>query len=254
LNLKQMETDIRKLKLQMASVANTTVEGYTRIESGGGVAFGEGAKRILPAYIAPKTIVIIKNPVATESTLLVREAKYTNIPPQKCTGADPNVCYYEWVYPDFEVYPPLGKEAIDYDGDEWTTQIPDNPLTKVVEGGLAPPTIDTVFHRCHREHEVWVLDLQAGGGGGGIRPARVLSVGTSTVNVQPYKRSGTAWVTDGASKNVFLWGDQTGSDFTTLIGDMIPLIVLGGEEYALQYFWMFTKTPSAGITRGDCAL
>jgi hypothetical protein len=252
-----METDLRKLKRQMTAMMNTTVEGYTRIESGGGVAFGEGAKRILPAYIAPKTVVIIKKPVATGSTLLVREAKYTSIPPKKCTGVDPNVtCFYDWVYPDFEVYPPLGKEAIDYAGDEWTKQIVDNPLTKVIESGLAPPEITTVFHRCHREHEVWVLDLQADGGGGGIRPARVTAAVTaaSTIKVQPYKRSGIAWATDGAEKNVFLWGDQTGSDFATLIGDMIPLIVLDGEEYALQYFWMFTKTPSGGITRGDCAL
>jgi hypothetical protein len=99
------------------------------------------------------------------------------------------------------------------------------------------------------------MDHQAeGGGGGGIRPARVLSVGTSTINVQPYKRSGTAWVIDGASKNVFLWGDQVGVDFATLVGNMIPLIVLDGEEYAIQYFWMYAKTPNAAIAKGDCGL
>lgn len=157
MNLKQMDADIKKLKRQMASAMNTTVEGYTRFESSGGVAFGAGERRIAPAYIAPKTVVIIKKPSTSESTLLVREAKYVNIPPKKCTGADPNVCFYDWVYPDFEVYPPLGMEVMDYDGDEWTKQVVDDPTTQIVESGLAVPTIDTVFHRCHREHEVWVM-------------------------------------------------------------------------------------------------
>lgn len=200
----------------------------------------------------PKTVVIIKKPVDGDSTLRVLEAGYGTIPPTKCEGENPVVCNYRWYGVEFEVYPPLGKQAIDYEGDEFL----DPSVTN-------PPKIDSKFHRIHQEREVWVLDLEAEGGGGGIRPAvvTVATAGALTITVQPMKRSGSTWIADGGTIVAPLWGKQTGDDFQTLIGsptasvfDLIPLVNVGGEWYAMQYFWMYAKTPSTSIAIGDCAL
>lgn len=195
----------------------------------------------------PKTVVIVVKPLATDAMLTVREAKYADLPPSPCTssGTPPvTICHYTWHGPAFAVWPPLGKEAVDYAGDEYVQGSDD-----------IPPKLDTVFHRCHREHDSWVLDHKGGeGGGGGIVPARVLSFGTTTINIQRYKWSGSAWVTDRGPDDVLLWGSQIGSDFSTLVGDMIPLVIVNGEEFALQYFWMYTKTPNTSIQKGDCDL
>jgi hypothetical protein len=83
--------------------------------------------------------------------------------------------------------------------------------------------------------------------------------GASTITVQPVKRSGITWVSDGAEIVVPLWGFQKGDDFQTFLGgatvfDVIPLIQVGGEWYAMQYFWMYAKTPNAAIPKGDCSL
>lgn len=249
-----MEADVRKLKRQVASMNGLTIEGFQRSDSAGGMTFGDGARKISPIHIPPKTIVIVKKPLAADVTLIVREAKYDRSPPKKCEGTAPNVtCFYEWFGSDFEVYPPLGKEAIDYEGDEF----------EGVAEDAHPPKLDTVFHRCHREHNAWVLDLQAEGGGGGMRPALVVSAvaAAATIRVQPVKRSGTSWTVDGGPIVVPLWGAQKGDDFLTLIqtgnfntSDFIPLVSIGGEWYAMQYFWMYAKTPNAAIAKGDCAL
>jgi hypothetical protein len=125
-----------------------------------------------------KTVVIVKVPADGDKFLTVREAGYATIPPKACTGDEPNVvCYYAWYGVDFEVYPPLGKEAIDYDGDEWD--------------GATDPKLDTVFHRCHRENEVWVLDHRAEGAGSVIPIVLVVRSGASGTSSLP-----TTWSYD----------------------------------------------------------
>jgi hypothetical protein len=270
MNLKQMETDLRKLKRQMASMANTTVEGYTRTESGGGVAFGEGAKRILPAYIAPKTVVIIQEPVANDSTLLVREAKYTSIPPKKCTGVDPNVtCFYDWAYPDFEVYPPLGKEAIDYAGDEKTSRLVNDVPTDVLNSALEAPELGTVFHRCHREHEVWVLDLQADGGASIVFVRIIDKVGSSDSGqfliVQKMKKvepvapeTIVTWVPDGEPEPAECWPNYTVAHYMPMRFQnpevIVPMTKVGGTQYVWQKNRMFLAKPVSSLPHSDCVV
>jgi hypothetical protein len=94
-----------------------------------------------------RTVEIVKKPVAGDTTLLVREAKYANLPPKPCTEA---TCYYEWYGSPFDAYPPLGVTPIAFSGDENTT---DQETT--------PPKLTDKFHRCHRKHNVWELDPKA---------------------------------------------------------------------------------------------
>ena len=103
-------------------------------------------------------------------------------------------------------------------------------------------------------------DVGADGGGGGIVPAKVVAfvANATTITVQPVKRDPNppklAWLNDGDPIIVALWGDQRGQDFQTLVGDIIPLVVIAGEKYAMQYFWMFARAPNTAIPQGDCAL
>ncbi len=101
----------------------------------------------------PRTVVITKKPVEGDKFLTVREAKYKELPPTPCTGSGASAaCFYEWIGPEFEAYPPLGLKPIDFVGDENTTAVE------------TPPKFDTKFHRIHREYDVWVLERPAAGG------------------------------------------------------------------------------------------
>jgi len=203
----------------------------------------------------PKTVVIVAKPLAGDAVLTVRESRYFNSPPLPCTGEGvEKVCNYSWYGDPFYVYPPLGKEAVDYAGDE---QVPADDTH--------PPKLDSVFQCCHRENDYWILDDAGAEGGGGFRFSSVPTnriapnvgancvTGASTIDVQPLKRgTGTTYTNDGAQISVRLWGNQKGEDFYTLIGDIIPIVQVGSEWFALQYFWMYAKTPTG--TKGDCGL
>jgi hypothetical protein len=205
----------------------------------------------------PKTVVVIKKPVAGNTTLLVREAKYATIPPTKCTGVDPNViCSYEWVYPDFEVYPPLGKEAIDYDGDEWD--------------GNSVPTIDTVFHRCHRENEVWVLDHQAEGGGASVVFVRIIDKASESNNgqfliVQKMKKvepvlpeTMVTWVPDGSLEWAECWPNYVAAHYMPMRFQnpevIVPMTKVGGTQYVWQKHRWFVGQPLSSMAQSDCAV
>jgi hypothetical protein len=171
--IKALAQQVAKLSQQVAALSRMRIDGFGRSGSGasGAIVFTRTIGRSAdPYYTPPKTVVIVAKPRETTDYLLVRGVRYADDVPRRCTKDGTPVvttCYYEWDGDPFEAYPPLGKEAIDYDGDEFTKQLVDDPLTKVIESGPAPPEIDTVFHRCHRENEVWVMDHQAEGGGGG---------------------------------------------------------------------------------------
>lgn len=258
--LAQMQNDIAMLQATVARLENTTIAGFSRHESRGGIAFGT-TTRPNAIFQQPITVVIVVAPVAGDATLIVREAKYADLLPAPCTRDNSNppivTCNYTWEGLPFQVYLPLGKEAVDYAGDE---QVPADDTH--------PPKLDSVFHRCHRENDVWVMDDIGGEGGGGFRFASVPTnriahegippgpncvTGASTIDVQPLKRgTGTTYTNDGAQISVRLWGNQRGEDFYTLIGDIIPIVQVGSEWFALQYFWMYAKTPTG--TKGDCGL
>jgi hypothetical protein len=147
--IKKLQTDVAALKRQVAALSNTSIEGYNKTQGRGGTTFGKGEREVHLTLARPKTVVIVKEPIASDETLTVREAGYTNIPPKGCiaSGTPPiTTCYYAWYGVDFEVYPPLGKRAVDFDGDE---QVPADDAH--------PPKVDTKFHRIHREREVWVI-------------------------------------------------------------------------------------------------
>jgi len=199
----------------------------------------------------PKMVAVTKPPVEGDAMLAVRAAGYATIPPKKCEG-DPRQCYYEWLGANFDAYPSLGSDVMDYEG-------------KAFASGQ-PPAFDTVFYRCQFQNGVWVLDRPGGEGGGGITPARVLptpGTGNRTIAVQPVKRivpppsnpASAVWTNDGPPIDaVALWGEQRGEDFQTVVNDIIPLIEIAGEKYAMQYFWFYTKTVNSAIPRGDCGL
>lgn len=251
--IKELAQQVADLDRQVRALSKMRIEGYGRSGGGasGAISFARTVQRSDdPRYVVPRTVVIVRKPTVDHDFLLVREAVYASDIPKKCEGTDPNkVCYYEWKGPDFEVYPPLGMECIDYDGDEFTGDTPKH---------------DTVFHRCTYQHDYWMLEnAPKSTGGGGIVPARVLATpatGATTISVQPVKRSTAVpqptdpWVNDGVSVTVPLWSRQKGEDFQTLVGDVIPLVVIAGERYAMQYLWFYTKTPNPAIPKGDCGL
>jgi hypothetical protein len=152
--LAEMRQEIDSLKKMVAKLNNIKIVGFSRRESARGISFS-GGEPVKGNIGRPKTVVIVRAPVAGDASLLVREAKYASWPPKPCTKdtATPPVttCYYEWYGDPFDIYPPIGRECIDYAGDEWN--------------GANEPKLDTVFHSCHREHDVWVLDERGGGGG-----------------------------------------------------------------------------------------
>ncbi len=231
----------------------TSIVGFSRRAGSGGVTFYPESESPTPLYFIPKTVVITVKPQDGDATLTVREAKYIDLPPKPCSGSgEIAVCYYEWYGVDFAVYPPMGMRPIDFAGDEYNAGTSEAPIQ---------PKLTTVFHRVHREREVWVLEDVTAKGGIGIRPAIVLTAttGAHTIHVQPAKRSGFTWIADGSAIDVPLWGTQLGEDFQTLIGlpgatevDVIPLIQVGGEWYAMQYFWWYANTPNPALPKGDC--
>lgn len=257
-----MEADVRKLKRQVASMNGLTIEGFQRSDSAGGMTFGDGARKISPIHIPPKTIVIVKKPLAADVTLIVREAKYDRSPPKKCEGTAPNVtCFYEWFGSDFEVYPPLGKEAIDYEGDEF----------EGVAEDAHPPKLDTVFHRCHREHSAWVLDLQAEGGAS-IAFVKIVdsvppnSPSSKFLTVQPMKVDDVEgsptfgkWIARMMGTEVAeVWPNYVAGHYLPMrfqTPDLIvPMTKVNGTQYVWQKNRMFLGQPLSSLPQSDCVV
>ena len=270
--LKKIQSDIARLNREVEKLRGVTIARRGGLETRGSLSFG-GELPLPQGYqIAPKTVVIIAQPRDGDAVLMCRAVRYLHNLPVPCvTGGSPptTACYYVWDGEPFSVYPAFGMKPVDYQGDEFTKQIPDNPETEVVEGGPENPGYDTVFHRCTYQHGYWMMENAPKSTGGGIVPARVLNnsngqppSGTqTTIRVQPVKRStvipqpADPWLNDGDPiEAVPLWDKQQGQDFQTLVGYVIPLIVIGGERYAMQYFWFYSKNPSPSILKGDCGL
>src|SRR3989304_971211 len=101
--LAQMQQDIESLKRKVSKLENIKIVGFNRQESARGVSFsgGEPEKGNIGR---PKTVVIVKKPVAGDAELTVREAKYANWPPEPCEGTEPNkICHYTWHGDDFRL-------------------------------------------------------------------------------------------------------------------------------------------------------
>lgn len=227
-----------------------TIEGFNKGETNGQIAFVDGRRSRQPQF-PDRYVVVTKDPVAADTMLKVREVRYDADRPLPCTEADPSVCRYEWYGHEFDAYPVPGKRVTDY--------------SDLYQSATEPLTVDTPVSRCIRNHGVWIVEPRpTAEGGGGIRFGVVDTVptsGASVVHVQPLKRSGATYAADGPAKDFPLWGNQKGDDFATLVGgvgsvtaDIIPLVTVAGVEYAMQYFWLFARTPNATIPRGDCGL
>lgn len=199
-----------------------------------------------------KTVCVIETPNAAVPTIKVRPVRYKDPrPPRPCeTVGEVTTCYIEFTGELIEAFPDFGFGVMDYED--------------FVVGETDTLDDETPYLRARYEEGQWIVENRpVAEGGGGIRPAKVVSAsGTaSTIVVQPVKRSGTSWVNDGGQITVPLWGGQQGQDFATLIqngpdatADYIPLVQFEGEWYAMQYFWLFAKTPLSTIARGDCGL
>lgn len=149
----QLQKQIAELRDRVASLSNVTIEGYNRASGRGGISFSRGLRDTSFKW-SEKTVVITVKPNDGDRVLTVREARYKTLPPEPCTGDGESAeCSYEWFGPEFEVYPPLGTKAVTFAGDETTDSVD------------VPPKLTTKFHRCHREHDVWVLEKAAEGGG-----------------------------------------------------------------------------------------
>lgn len=201
-----------------------------------------------------RTVCVVQTPVAGDHTLKVRPVRYKDPqPPRPCeTAGQTTTCFIEFTGELFDAYPDFGFGVLDYED------------FAIAETDVLDD--ETPYLRARLSENQWIVEPKpVGGGGGGIRPAVVVTAnaGASTIRVQPMKRSGSTWVADGPQVDRPLWGGQKADDFITLkatgtdvlLYDYVPLITLAdGIEYALQYFWMYAKTPNTSISRGDCGL
>jgi hypothetical protein len=253
----QMRKDITTLKARMKALDNLTVEGFNRHENRGGVSFVVGAPALRPIWIPPKTVVIVKRPEPADMFLLVREAKYIDLPPMPCTTeGETTICYYEWYGVEFEVYPPLGKQAIDYDGDgdEWLPADNDHP-----------PKLDTVFHRAHREHNAWVLQSEAEGGAS-IEFVKILdsipvdmpTAKFLTVQRMKVDEVSGLWVADGETEEAETWPNYTAQHYLPMrlqFPDVIvPMTRVNGTQYVWQKNRMFLAEPLSTLAQSDCVV
>lgn len=225
--IKALQKQVAALTERVRALSNVKIEGYNVRASSGGISFVRGAKDTLTQWF-DKTVVIVRKPVEADATLWVREAKYVNLPPKPCSGdGDSTTCFYEWFGEDFDAYPPLGVKAISYAGDESTTD------------ASAPPKLTTVFHRCHREHNVWIVDQQAKGGGGVAHcVVREVFGGSSIiVIVQLVGMDAGRWVVQGGAVQVHAKPGMLSSNYAAFVhqGDIhqtqtrfLPLFFTGG--------------------------
>mgnify|MGYP001609316406 CR=1 FL=1 len=254
--LNQIRAELLALRSEVQRLRRMEIEGFTRRESAGGVTFGLGGRSSPATRFPDKFVAIIKTPLVADKTLRVRELKYKDPFPEPCLeSAGVLTCQYDWADVAFEAHPLFGSTVMDYE----------NEVLENGETVLTPPS-DTSVMRCFRNHDSWIVERTKVSEGGGIKPAIVLAAsGTgSTITVQPMKKGTNAaghpdWVADGRTRIVPLWGDQTAADFTTFVTasyslqrDMIPLIQVDGETYAMQYVWMQTGFPNPATPRGDC--
>lgn len=153
-----MESAIARIKHDVDGFRGMTIAGMERHETHGYVAFGRSLKADDGRYIPPKTVVITKRPVEGDEQLTVLEARYAGYLPCLTTGDPPvTTCTYAWEGEEFLAYPPLGSKAIDFAGDE---QVPADDVHPPDDDD--PPKFDSVFHRVHREHQVWIIDEKGG--------------------------------------------------------------------------------------------
>ena len=222
----EMRRQINALTRQVAALSKIRIEGFARSGGGasGGLSFTRSVQRSAdPHYTPPKTVVIVKTPTQDDIFLTVREARYTTDIPKPCTGdGESVVCHYEWFGPELEVFAPLGTKPIDFAGDEFDHVVDDTH----------PPKFSTVFHRVHREHEVWVLEAKPEGGA--IEPVIILAsmpVNTPTakfLTIRPAKENPTThvWEADptGEPKVVETWFNHQASHYLPMVG-LAPLLV-----------------------------
>lgn len=234
--------------------AGILIEGFERSEAGGNVRFTRARGLPEPKIYADKFVAIVRHPGASDRSVRVREVRYVGLPAQPCTGSgDSLVCQYEWADSPFDAWPMFGSTVMAYEND-------------VLENGetVATPPSDTSVMRCFRNHDSWIVErTKVAEQGTAIIPAVVTSYGVVTVTVQPMKRDDAAaggWGPDGPIiANMRLWGSQNGADFATFVSnptaaikDIIPVIVINGEKFAMQYVWMQTGFPNPDRPRGDC--
>lgn len=149
----QLKKQVAELTERVRALSNIKIEGYNVRAGSGGISFVHGTSKHVSQWME-KTVVIVVKPEVDDVVLKVREAKYRNIPPKPCTGdGESATCFYEWVGEVFDAYPPLGVKAVSYSGDETTSDAD------------VPPKLTTRFHHVHRENNVWMLNVAAGGGG-----------------------------------------------------------------------------------------
>ena len=207
-----------------------------------------------PSVIPDKTVVIVRKPVEGDLDLRVREAKYVNLPPKPCTGdGESATCFYEWYGLDFDAYPPLGTKAVEFAGDENTADV------------SIPPKLTTKFHRIHREHDVWVVERAAAGGGVAYCVVReVFGGGSIIVHVQLIGEqviNGTAqWVVKGGVVEALAKPGRLSSHYAAWVWQgaihqtqtrFLPLYYTGGKP-RLGFELICTAVSPASARVTDC--
>lgn len=268
MSLATMKSQITELQQHVRALTMLKIEGFRRRSAGGGISFVSATRNTDPKW-TQKTVVIVRAPVDGDRTLLVREARYRNLPPQPCTGdGDSATCFYEWLGPEFDVYPPLGVKPSAYSGDENTS-----PVT-------TPPKLTTKFYGLHREHDTWILDPPREAGGANLDIAFVSSFGgvqgapvttSKFIDVVRLKFDDEAsfwtvkdgydifnrpkrtrvmcwWGTDSAYWNRWQTAEEVPGDFTPLI----MLIQSEGIQWAFPTFAFNTHEPPTNVLAGDC--
>jgi hypothetical protein len=253
--IQRMKAEIAALKAAVAALTNVTIEGYSKSVGKGGIAFVSGSPGSPSIPAGMRTVVITKKPQPTDATLVVREAKYDDWPPQKCEGT-PRVCHYEWYGDDFEVWPPLGKEAVSFDGDEWD--------------GDTDPKLDTKFHRVHREHDVWVIEAAAEGGAEIVMVKIVDSIPVNApsskfLTVQKMKVDEIAgsptfgqWLPDGVTESAECWPNYVAAHYLPMRFQIPEVIVPMTKTNGTQYVWQKNRIglgqPLSSLPASDCVV
>lgn len=211
---------------ELVRLAKRKFSGPGVLETPDGVHFREQAR------IRPITVVVVKEPVEEDKTLIVRKVAEKKDPPE-------DVGQYELVSDRFEAWPDFGRTAIEY--------------KDFYIGIFKTLEIGTVFLQARRVRSIWKVEFPAGVGDGAIKFAVVTSL-TGDIDILKVKYVDNNGNSVGEDESAFVWPNMKNTDWKTFIGTniVIPVVIRKGIPYAMQLPRWEMMLPPSGLVIGSC--